>query len=245
MAETKLRPFDIVNEVTPAQIQTLANASWKCFMLGDKPAGWPTDALGCTALNGFNIPVGTAHNQRLGKKVFLRKATFSLNIDINQLTSQGGPFTFRVIIAKPRKAGSPAAVAYVPQTSLFLAPSGFPFGHSTDNITGLDLMVQPTCRKHWYVKHDRRFILSHPQAVTNQNSAIMNGFSSKYHTQKSLRFSIPINKQVGFEIAGSDVPSDINVGWGVYVFCRGQGQDASTTNKWEVNLRGCVSFIDM
>lgn len=247
MAETKYRALDPLKEVSPVAIQTAGNASWRGVCLGKAPSNWPSSAEGMTICNGFTIAQGDQKGQRDGKKVYLRKTTFTTNIDMNQTTLTGGPLEFRVILAKPRKSGAAAGATYTPQTSLFLDSSNDLFGHTQSGIKGFDLMCQPLAKKHWYVRKDFKFKLSHPLAQANPSgTGIANGYSGNYPTSKTFRLAVNHNKQVSFEDPNSpDTPSDANLGWALYIYCKGQGQDQTTAAKWELNVRGTTSYLDM
>ena len=245
-AETKYKAFSALDEKPPLAIQGLANASWAGVMLGTAPTNWPSLASGLYRCNGFTIPEGNGNAQRVGKKIFLQRSTFTTNIDMNQTTLGGGPFEFRVILAKPRKSGAAAGTSYLPQTSLFTKPDNTPFGHSTQSIKEFDLMCQPTCKKHFYIRKDMRFKLSHPLAQANPSGTSQaNGYSGFYPTSKTFRLSIPFNKQVAFAEPSLDTPSDTNLGWCLFIYCKGQGADAATANRWEINVRGTTSYLDM
>lgn len=241
MAETKYKAFNKLDEKAPVAIQSLANASWHGFTLGTAPATWPSSSDGLSQCKSYEI--GDAN--RDGKKVYLKRSTWTTNIDMNQTTLTGGPLEFRVIMAKPRKAGSAAGAGYLPQDALFLDGSNLMFGHTKSGIKGIDLMCSPIAKKHWYVRKDFKFKLSHPLAQANPSgSGIGNGYTGKYPTSKTWRTTLNLNKQVSFE-STSAAPSDTNLGWFMFVYCKGQGQDAATAGKWELNVRGCTTYLDM
>lgn len=234
IAETKLLGLTPVNEGNPEAIQSGAIAQMYRMCIGIHPAAWSGN---WTDLGGIAIAQGDGAGQRDGKYVYLQKTHLHVNIDMQFNQEVCPPIEFRVIVGKQKRAESPSGFTRDPATLLYLNNTGDAVGHVASGFNGSDLMLQPLNKKFFFIKSDRRFMLSSPLPSS------AGGYSGKYRTMKNMVFDLGYYKKTLYS-TGTNLPMDIDYSWFVLIYARSLDKDTAATG-FEVNARGTTSFKDV
>lgn len=241
--ETKLLALNRQNNLLPGPIHAGSKCFYKAFVIGTKPASWTGTY---TNLGGVEIPkvsATTPANQtvRDGNYVYMKKTHISLNIDMMNTGGTNQPPTqFRVVVAKSKRGNTPAGYTIDPTTSLFLNEGGTHFGHSSASADGTDIMLQPLNKRDFFIKSDRKMIMSMPM-----DSAVA-GYTGKYACTADRFYNLGYYKKTRYEDSGTfaDLPSDLDTNYFIIVYARSI-EKAQSANDWEVNLRGTTTFSDI
>lgn len=229
--ENKLVPCNDFNQVTPAPIQTGAQAYFTAFNIGVSPT-----FTGSRSLDGIFIEQGTESRKRIGDYIYLMKTHLNFKLEMinaNTIT----PTQFRMIVIKLRRYNNPAGVTSVPEESLFLRSDGTKFGHATAAITGLDLMMQPTNKRDWVIYKDIKFTLQNYNQLSS-TSAIYNN----YGCYKDIQINLPHYKKTkyGFE---NNLPIDMDYRYTVIFYAHNVSRETSSED-FEITSRGTTSYKD-
>lgn len=235
LAEKKFSPLTDYNESVGAAIQTGAQATCWCCVLGDKPSAWDSSFK---PLGGIEIGLGNNKEKRIGDYVQLQKTHLSLNLDMKMNNTQAPPLEFRVIHFRQRRSAMPAGINPDPATSLFLTTSGGEFGHATSGINGTDLMFQPLNKKEWIIYKDQKFLLTKPSHVDSDGGGQL---PNAYPCMKNFLFNFPFYKKAKY--TGGNIPENVAYHHAVVIYARTLDKDQNST-VWEVNTRGTTTFCD-
>lgn len=233
LGETKLRPCDNLSEVAPVQIQAAAQAYFFACNIG------PTALFtGSNPINGIQTSQGVAYNERIGNYLYFKKTHLTMRIEMTTGTSNP-PIQFRLIMFKIRRSVSPSGLTASWASDGFLSTDGFPFGHASSGITGLDLVMQPLNKRDWVIYKDTKFILQNYNDVNLPPSTIYN----HYPASKEYQFNMPYYKKTYIPPSGLS-PSDLNFSYGVVLYAHTLARDNFPANGFEVTTRGTTSFCD-
>lgn len=239
LAETKLIPLAPVNELGGIHTHTGSLTYYRGFVLDEVPTGWDTNLV---PLAGIQTALGVSGTgERVGNYIYFKKTHFTIQLDMNFITSARAPVEFRMVVCKSRQAVMPAGFTDVPQTTLFLNNSGSPVGYQTSGLTGMDLMNQPLNKRDWVVYKDRRFTMSHPMRTDSDGGEV--GYSGKYPNRKTLHINLPFWKKTRIGIS-TNKPEDLDTHFLVYFFASAIGKDMGA-DSWEVSTRGTTSYNDV
>lgn len=223
------------NEISPIPIQLGAIATYRLFCFGSVPATWDTDAID---IAGASITQGTGEGQRAGNYVYLKNTTINMEIDMNRSTTNLiTPTEFRVIVFKQRRAVMPAGISFNPATSLYLDEVGQQLGYATAGFNGTDAIMQPLNKRDYIILQDKNFVLSNPHSTS------YGGYSGHYPTLKRMRLSLPHWIRAHYNNTSS-LPDTYDYHYGILVIARSQAKDTSS-NTFEINMRGSTSFTDL
>lgn len=233
MSETKLIPTIPFNETAPKTIQTGAIAYYAPFIMCNVPAGWDTNF---NNLAGIQTAQGLGGSgNRVGDYIYLKKTHVNFQIDINETNAYQPPVEFRMIVAKAKMAVLPAGFTYTPSTTLFLNQVGFPVGHTTSGINGMDLMLQPLNKRDFVIHTDKKFTLSSPST----GGAGMNYY---YPSRKNCIVNLPYYSKTRISTS-TNLPEDLDTHYFVIFYASAIGKDRPASN-WEVSVRGTTSYTD-
>lgn len=234
IAETKLLAVNQVIRQSPEAIQAGAYATMYRMCTGDNPSAWSGT---WKDLGGIAIPQGDGGGQRDGKYVYLQKTHLSVNIDMQFNAEVVPPTEFRVIVGKLKRQDSPTGFTRDPASTLFLNNTGDAVGHVASGFEGPDLMLQPLNKRFFYIKSDRKFVLSPALATTG------GGYSGKYPTMKNMVFNLGYYKKTLY--SNSNLPMDLDYSWFIIIYARSINSHSVAANGYEVNVRGTTSFKDV
>lgn len=236
VAENKITACTAVNEQTFTPIQLGALAHTCSFTIGTIPTTW-SGITGIHNLGGMSIPNGTGRAQRNGHYVYLEKTHLRFELDFNQLPSRC-PVQVRMLVVKSNRRNNPVGFSNPYDTTLFLNNLGNEFGHATVGVNGTDLMVQPVNKKDWYVRMDRKFVMS---PVNDSDATNPSSNASRYAITKDFVMNLPYYKKVEFDSA--NLPQNLDFNWAIIFYTRPIGKD-QVADGLEINVRGSTIFKD-
>jgi len=68
--------------------------------------------------------------------------------------------------------------------------------------------------------------------------------SGQYKSQKTMKLSLPLWRKTRFERSDSNLPTDLNYNYGIYIQALNVGSTTATPDDWIMSLRGTVSAND-
>lgn len=241
VAETKLKPLRGLNEAGPSPIQVGANAQVYQFALGATAVSSWTGTWHYA--DGIQMSQGSDNNDFTGRYVYFKKSHISVEIDMGRLAqfNDKPPIEFRFIMAKIRRANTPAGITPNPATTLFLDEAGAQFGSQTPGKDGSDLMLQPLNKRDYSIYCDKKFILSSPRGPDNST-----GYTGHYPCFKRFYLDCPMYKKTRMSEIQNNVfvPEDLGYRYFVVIYARSLDKDTPADN-WELNMRGTTSYSDM
>ncbi|AXQ66051.1 MAG: putative capsid protein [Cressdnaviricota sp.] len=241
MAETKIIPFREQEWSQPAATPTGVGIAAVKFVSG---ATSVTQYPNYLPVSGFNASQGDTKNSRDGQFCYLKGSSVALTIQMDHEPTPGTTscISFRVICFKQRRYASPAGSTMSPETNLFLTNAGSNFGDGSaapNNMTPMDILLQPCNTNNYQIISDRKFVLSH----TSDESAVQ-----KYNSYKVLRYKLNHNTKARY-LTTTNEPVDYNYRflWAVYAYYPQQapasGADMPLT--WSASIRGTTGFNDL
>lgn len=233
--ENKLIACDPQSENQPTPIQTAAQATFIAYNLG-------TQAVfsGAITVGGINMSQGTQENQRVGNYAYYKKTHLTLRIEMNA-GNNAPPIQFRVIVAKLRRYANPAGITPSFATSGFMEEDGTPFGHTSSNKSGLDLMMQPLNRRQWVIYKDHKFVLQPYNDLASGGTSII---YNNYPACKEMFLNLPHFKKTFFDGSTALTPNDLEFRYQVVIYGHSLGRSGIVANSYECSLRGTTSFSD-
>lgn len=235
-SENKLISVDGQSESPPVAIQTGAQATFICYVLGTQNAG----ISGALPIDGINLSQGVNDNQRIGNYAYYKKTHLNLRIEMNVGTN-APPIQFRFIVAKLRRYANPAGITPGFDTSGFMDTSGGTFGHASGGKTGLDLMMQPLNKRSWVIYRDTKFILQpYNDFPSGQTSIIYNN----YPACKEIMLNLPHYKKCFFNGNTALSPNDLESRYIIIMYAHTLGRNGVIANSYDCTIRGTTSFMD-
>lgn len=247
-------PSPVISTGTPAVAEVTA---WR-GVLGSIPSNWDG---GLNDLAGIFTTEGTGEHAHIGKYIYLKKTTYSFQLDMTFGDAARPPIQFRLIVAKARQAVTPAGTTEYPQDTLFLDSGGPAVGHATTvpNPAGgtmpsmgpFECMNQPLNKRDWMILRDQRFTLSQPY---RQNYTTVSdpkgdyvvptavGYSGKYPCRKNFVLNLPHNAKTRLSKDGH--PQNYDCRYLIYLYATSVGTAGIEPTGWTVSARGTTSFTD-
>jgi len=192
-------------------------------------------------LGGFEWPLGTNSEQRIGKYMYLRNTMLKLQFQAN--ASSGPvvtPIRLRLIIFKMRRSHVPSGVIKDPSTSLFLATNGQEFGTKNLGLGVMDWNTSLTNKRNYIIVKDTSFILQ-PTLVKPQGQDFV-GQGVRYPQQKNININLGHYEKAVFDNA-SNLPRDANYQYGITCISTAIAGN-SQSRDWTMSLRGTTSCYD-
>lgn len=236
LAEVKLIPTNVYNELGPGPIAVGAWAYYVGFVLQSLPTGWDGSL---NNLSGIDVAQGLTGSTRIGNYVYYKKTHLSLQVDMNALVYSAPPIEFRFVVLKSRQSVMPAGSTDQPQLTMYLNTVGAQQGYQTPGFNGMDLMQQPLNRRDWVIFRDQKFTLSSPMMTDSDGGNV--GYSGKYPCRKNLH--VNLNHWKKTRLSAANLPTDYDAHYLIYIFASAIGKDHTAAN-WEVSTRGTTSFTD-
>lgn len=246
--EVKLQPLSNIDNEAPIRMNPLvagiAPVYGVRYVIGDALAAYTN----YSPLGGMSWSQGTADNQRVGNYLYMKKIHMTLQVNMNQVGQTNvGPRKFRLIVFKARRSVDPTGTTYIPNTQLMLNSAGDAFGVSSTAApvpTMLDFTSQITNKRNFQIYKDSTFILQNPLGDPSASIDPLISSSGQYKSQKTMKLSLPLWKKTRFERTNSNLPTDLNYNYGIYLQALNVGSSTAQPDDWTVSVRGTVSAND-
>jgi len=233
LAETKLTPCEPKTEIQPTPIQLGAQGTFIAFTLGEQAA-----FTGATIVRGTRIPQGISESQRIGQYVTYKKTHATVRLESNAGVN-APPIQVRCIMFKARRSSNPAGISPAWDETGFLNVDGTKFGHGTQDITALDLIMQPLNKRQWIIYKDTKFILQ-PYNSLSTGDLIYN----HYGAAKQMTFNMPHYQKSHFP-GGALTPDDADLRYTIVYYFHTLGRSGVVASALEASFRGTTSYTDM
>lgn len=211
------------------------------YVIGAALTQYPTYA----ALQGMTWPKGTDFDERIGKYMYFKKVSLTMEINMNQVgDTNSGPRRFRLIIFKARRYASPTGTSPNPDGNLMLTANGNPFGVSSNLAEMMDFTHQITNKRQYQIIKDTSFILQNPVGNPSASVDPFIGTSGQYKSTKTIRCSLPLWKKTHFNDT-TNLPDNLNYNYGIYLQALNVGSNTAIPDDFNLSMRGTVSANDV
>lgn len=209
----------------------------------------PTNYSNFLTLGGMVWPQGTGNDERIGRYMYLKKATLYLNVALAAANRITGPTRFRVIVYKARRNNAPGTPLIDPNLNLLIDDKGNTFGMGTTiNQTNVAFQVQHALanKKNYHIIKDKQFFLTPPVSTVQGGSNLVTSSSQTQNPEKNMTFNLGFWKKTSFgsNAPNANQPEDLNYSYCVSIFSMPVGAHNTITNNWISSTRGTVSACE-
>lgn len=252
-AENKFQGFAgscLAPQPKPAGSQPI---TYKFLNAGESMAGILPEFA--TPMDLFKFPQGDQNDQRQGNNMYIRQSYLKMEIqmlpvNVTSLASTLNATTeFRLMVVKANRKYNKFGKFPDPGQRLFLNTQNDAFGYDSTTASVFLNMNQPINKRDFLVYCDKKFTLSPPTAVLDDDTTgnFSNVQNPRYAIKKQLNVKLPVWKKSHFD-NDSNTPDNLDTQWMIIVqavpsaYC-----DAVSTEpnrNWALTVYGTTSARD-